>query len=189
MSGPTPSPQSNSSPHDSGSRQPEFRYLAVGRIVKPHGLHGEVSMEILTDFPERFDTTESFYLGDEYQAEPYKLKSYRWHKKRLLIHFETITDRNEAETLRGLLVQIPIEEAMPLPEGNYYLYQYIGLQVVTIQGQSLGTIDSVLETGANDVYVVKGEKQEYLIPAIPDIVKSVDIETGQMVIEMMDGLI
>lgn len=175
---------------NSGRQKPEILYLAVGRIVKPHGVHGEVSMTVLTDFPERFETTTEFYLGDEHEADLYELESFRWHKQHLLLKFKGVADRNDAEELRGLLVQIPIAEATPLPEGSYYLYQLIGLQVITIDGERLGTVDSIIETGANDVYVVKNDaKKELLLPAIPDVVKSVDLEAKQITVELMDGLI
>lgn len=187
MGGPS-SPQQQNSPANQSSSD-EIRYLAVGRIVKPHGLQGEVSTVVLTDFPERFETTEWFYLGTEYEAEPYRLVGYRWHKQNVLLSFETIVDRTQAETLRGLLVQIPVEEAMPLPAGKYYLYQLLGLHVITAEGQFLGVIGDILETGANDVYVIKSEATDILLPAIPDVVKQVDLEAGQMVVHLLEGLI
>jgi len=174
---------------NSGLGQPEFRYLAVGRIVRSHGIRGEVSMHVLTDFPERFETTKYLYLGNEYEAEPYHLNGYRWHKDNILLTFEEITDRTQADTLKGMLVQIPIAEATPLPEGSYYLYQLIDLEVFTTENQRLGVITSVLETGANDVYVVKGATREILLPNIPDVIKVVDLTAQRMVIQMMPGLI
>ena len=101
-----------------------------------------------------------------------------------------ITDRNQAGQLKGQWVQVPIEEAIPLPEGSFYLYQLVGLQVITTDGNNLGSVADIIETGANDVYVIrKGGRQEVLVPAIPDVVKSIDIEQGQMIVELIDGLI
>ncbi len=171
------------------SSSPELRYLAVGRIVRAHGLHGELSMTIMTEFPERFETTELFYLGNEFEAEPYHLKSYRRHQDNLLLTLDEVDDRTQAEQLCGLFVQVPIEEAVPLSEGDYYLYQLLGLQVITTTGETLGVIDDILETGANDVYIVKNGDQELLLPAIPEVVKSVDLAQKQMIVQMMDGLI
>jgi len=174
----------------SGSLQPELRYLAIGRVVRAHGVKGEISVSVLTDFPERFETTEWIYLGDEFEATAYHLEKYRWHKKNVLLTLAGITDRNQAELLKGQLVQVPIEEAMPLPEGSYCLYQLMGLQVITTDGNNLGCVSDIIETGANDVYVVKKDGQpEILLPAIPDVVKSIDIEQGQMVVDLIDGLI
>ncbi|GIK42772.1 MAG: ribosome maturation factor RimM [Chloroflexota bacterium] len=170
-------------------RQPELRYLAIGRIIRAHGLRGEVSAAVLTDFPERFETTEWVYLGNEFEATSYRLQSFRWHKQNVLLTLEGVTNRTQAELLRGQLVQVPLEEAVRLPDGSYYLYQLIGLKVEDTSGKFLGTIKDVLETGANDVYVVEHESQELLLPAIPDVVKNVDIAAGIMVVHLMDGLI
>ena len=192
MGGPSGPVQTNKrAPNDSsGSRQPELRYLAVGRVVKAHGVRGEISVAVLTDFPERFNSLEWLYLGNELEAEPYRLEKYRWHKKNILVTLEGVADRNQAEQLRGQLVQVPIEDAVPLPEGSYYLYQLVGLQVVTGDGQPLGIVSDILETNANDVYVVNREgHKEILLPAVEDVVKSIDLERRQIIVELIDGLI
>lgn len=191
MTGPA-GPTQKDSGGDSGSsgvRRPELRYLAIGRIIRAHGLRGEVSAVVLTDFPERFETTEWVYLGDEFEATPYRLESYRWHKQNVLLTLTGVTDRTQAEGLRGQYVQVPIEEAVPLPEGAYYHYQLVGLQVKDTAGEALGTIKDIMETGANDVYVVDNDGQELLLPAIPDVIKSIDIANGVMIVQVIDGLI
>jgi 16S rRNA processing protein RimM len=157
--------------------------------VRAHGLRGEVSVTLLTDFPERFETTEWVYLGNEFEATPYRLEKYRWHKQNVLLTLAGVTDRNEAETLKGQFVQVPIEEAVPLPDGSYYLYQLIGLRVESTEGEFLGAITEVMETGANNVYVVRQEDREILLPAIPDVIKSIDITQGIMVVQVIEGLI
>ena len=177
------------SSRSSGLRRPELRYLAIGRVIRAHGLRGEVSIAILTEFPERFETTEWVHLGNEFEATPYRLEKFRWHQKNILLTLAGVTDRTQAEQLKGQFVQIPVEEAMPLPEGSYYLYQLVGLQVVTTQAEVLGVVTDILETGANDVYIVENEDREILLPAIPEVVQSVDIEKGQMVVKIIDGLI
>ena len=191
MSGPLgPVKQEMSSSKSSGSLRPELRYLAIGRVIRAHGVKGEISIRVLTDFPERFETTEWVYLGNEFEATAYRVEKHRWHKKNILLTLAGITDRNQAGQLKGQLVQVPIEEAMPLPEGSYYLYQLMGLQVITTAGNNLGSVTDIIETGANDVYVIKKDGQgEILLPAIPDVVKSIDIEQGQMIVELIDGLI
>ena len=192
MAGPTgPTKTTENAPNkSSGLQQPELRYLAVGRIVKAHGVHGEVSVDVLTDFPERFDTTEWIYLGNEFEAEAYRLKKFRWHKKNILLTLEGVDDRDQAGRLRGLCVQVPIGDVVPLPEGDYYLYELIGLQIVTTNGQTLGKVVNILETGANDVYVVETpDKTDILLPAIPDVVKEIDTDAGKITVELIDGLI
>lgn len=188
--GPLSDNQSRKSQQSSGSQEPELRYLAIGRIVRSHGLQGEVSVTVLTEFPERFAETEWVYLGDEFEATAYQLKAHRWHKQNVLLTLNGVTDRDQADMLKGQLVQVPIEDAMPLPDGTYYLYQLIDLEIITTTGERLGVITDIIEIGAaNDVYVVKNEDKEILIPAIGDVVKSIDMDKGQMVIEVIDGLI
>jgi 16S rRNA processing protein RimM len=168
----------------------ELRYLAVGQVTRAHGVRGEISVTVLTDFPERFETTDWVYLGDALEAEPYRLEKHRWHRSNVLLTLAGIKDRTQAEQLVGQLVQVPVEEAVPLPEGSYYLYQLIGLQVVTQDGQTLGVVTNILETGANDVYVIKNDRQEeILVPSIPDVIKEIDLEKGQIVVELIEGLI
>ena len=173
----------------SGLRRPELRYLAIGRIVRAHGIRGELSMVVLTEFPERLETTQQVYLGNEFEATAYELKSYRWHKQNVLLTLTGVTTRTQAEALTGQFVQVPVEEAVPLPEGSYYFYQLIGLQVITTENEKLGIVKNILETGANNVYVVENEDREILLPAIPEVIKSINIEEGHMVVQLMEGLI
>lgn len=172
---------------DQTRSEPDF--LVVGQIIKPHGIQGEVSVKVLTDFAERFDTMETIYLGDEHSAREYVVESTRWHKTQVLVAFEAIPDRTAAETLRGLYLKIPTHQAMPLEPDTYYHYQLEGLAVVTDTGQELGRINEILETGANDVYVVQGDQGEILIPASQEVVLSVDLDAGQITVHLIDGLI
>lgn len=175
--------------------QSEPRFLVIGRVVGAHGLRGELRVEIQTDFPDRFEALEIVYLGDERSTglgrglpHPFHLEGFRLHKKKALLKLAGCDTRSDAERLRGLWVQIPIEQAMPLGEDEYYEYQIIGLEVWTNQGERLGQITEVLYTGSNDVYVVKGKGGEILIPAMEDVVLEVDLETGRMLVALMEGL-
>jgi len=167
----------------------EPRFVAIGRIIRPHGVRGEVAIEVLTDFPERFDTVEVVYLGNELEAEAWRVKATRWHKDHVLLALHGCPDRTAADKLRGLLVQVPIEEAMPLSEGEYYVHELVGLDVVTVEGEDLGRISDVLFTHANDVYVVVGPRGQILLPAIAEVVERIDLTAGQMVVRLMDGLV
>ena len=165
----------------------EPRYLVVGRIIAPWGVRGEVKVTIETDFPERFERLKRVYLGEK--ATSFVLEGSRLHKGHALLKLGGCDDRDAAEKLRGQLVQIPIEEAMPLGEDEYYIYQVVGLDVWTTEGEHLGRVSEVLFTGANDVYVVQGEKGEILIPAVEDVVLEVDPAGGRLTVELMEGLI
>ncbi|RME97945.1 MAG: 16S rRNA processing protein RimM [Chloroflexi bacterium] len=192
MTGPSGPTNANNvvSDKSSGVVQPELRYLAIGRIVRAHGIRGELSVAVLTDFPERFSSTEWVFVGNQTEADPYRLQKYRWHKKHVLLTLEGVSDRTHAEQLAGQLVQVPVEDAVPLPEGSYYLYQLVGLSVFTTTGERLGMLVDILETGANDVFVVQNEmQQEILLPSIPDVLKSVDLNQNRITVELIDGLI
>jgi 16S rRNA processing protein RimM len=165
----------------------EPRYLVVGKITAPWGVRGEVKVAIETDFPERFKQLKRVYLGEK--ATPSVLERSRLHKGQALLKLEGCDNRDAAEKLRGQLVQIPIEEAMPLGEDEYYLYQIVDLDVWTTEGEHLGRIREVLFTGANDVYVVEGERGEILIPAVKDVVLEVDLAGGRLTVKLLEGLI
>lgn len=168
-------------------KQPEPRYLAIGRILRPHGIAGELRVEVFTDFPERLSTLEFLYVGSSYRR--YTLHSVRSHQGCLLLRLVEITDRNAAELLRNQIVWVSSADAVPLEEGEYYFHQLLGMQVSTEAGEVLGEIVEVLDTpGANDVYVVHGLRGEVLIPAIRDVVLSIDIQAGHMVIRPLPGL-
>ncbi|MFQ5886205.1 MAG: ribosome maturation factor RimM [Anaerolineae bacterium] len=160
------------------------RYLVVGKVVAPWGTRGELKVAILTDFPDRFRDLKRVYLGDE----PWTLEGHRRHGRWVILKLEGCADRNSAEKLRGELVQIPLEEAIPLSEDEYYIYQIVGLEVWTSEGEHLGRVSEVLFTGANEVYVVEGERGEILVPAIEDVVKEVDLEGGRLIVEPLEGM-
>jgi 16S rRNA processing protein RimM len=107
----------------------------------------------------------------------------------VLLTLDGINTRTQAEQLRNVLVQVPITEAISLPDDGVYLYQLMGLSVVTTDQKMLGTITDILETKANDVYVVATpDKKELLLPAIPDVIKQIDLEHKQVVVHLIDGL-
>lgn len=177
-----------SSKRGSVEESAEPRFLAVGRISKPHGVHGEVRVELMTDHPERFEWLEAIYVGE---SNPHRvpIASVRYHQDVVLLKLEGYPTRTEAELLRGQLLQVLESEAVPLADDEYFLYQLIGVEVYTEQGRHLGELTEVLETGANNVFVVQNGPDQYLIPDIPDVIKEVDIENGRLVIHPMSGLI
>lgn len=165
-------------------------YMAVGLITSVHGLRGEVKVELHTDFPERFAPDVEVYLGEE--LEKVTIRSARPHQGQMLLQFHDIENRTGAEELRGLWIFIPDEQAVTLEEDTYYVHDIIGLSVQTTGGEALGTVEEVLFTGANEVYIVKtpGEpSREILLPAIADVIKEVNLTEGTLVIEPMPGLL
>lgn len=168
------------------SAEPHF--LAIGRVARPHGVNGEVRVELLTDLPERFKWLDVVYVG-ETNPRPIAVETVRFHQGVVLLKLAGYPTRTEAELLRGELLQVPQSEAIPLEEGEYFLYQLVGLDVYTEKGTHLGRLSEVLETGANNVFVVDGPKGQYLLPDIPDVIKNVDIENGRLVIHPIPGLL
>jgi 16S rRNA processing protein RimM len=162
-------------------------FLAVGRIVGAHGVRGEVKVKLLTDFPERFVAGAYFFIENEKQ--PREVVAVRPHKGLLLIRFAGIDNRNKTESLLKKYLFIPRDEAAPLGEDEYYEDELLGLQVETVAGQLLGELVEIIWTGANEVYVVKGAQGEILLPAIADVVQSVDLDNGIMRVTLLPGLI
>lgn len=163
-------------------------YLIVGHIVRPHGVRGEVGMKTLTDFPQNLAKVETLYLGQDYS--PFGVTHIRHRTEGFILKLEGVESREQAESLRGMLVHIGMADAVPLNDGEIYLYQLKGIRVVTDTGLELGRVIDLIETGANDVYVITGpDQREMLIPAIPDVILRIDTVEHVMVIHLLDGLI
>ncbi len=162
-------------------------FLAVGRVLRPHGVRGELLLATLTDFPDHLAEVKTVYLGDDAAAHP--LAAARVHRGQLIIRLADVPDRDAADAFRGQLVQIKAVAAAPLPPGTYYHHQLIGLAVVTDAGEPLGALSDVLETGANDVYVVTGPTREILLPAIRSVILTIDLPARQIIVHVPDGLL
>lgn len=182
---PQPPPENERGSVDQ-SAEPHF--LAVGRITRPHGVHGEVRVELLTDVPERFNWLDYIYVG-ELNPRRVAVEGVRFHQGVVLLRLAGYPDRDAADTLRGALLQVPESEAIPLEEGEYFLHQLEGLAVYTEKGAYVGRLGEVLETGANNVFVVDGPGGQHLLPDIPDVIKDIDIENGRVVIQLIPGLV
>ena len=166
----------------------EPRFLVIGQIIKPHGLRGEVGVDAHTDIPERFGWLETVFLGQNNPREV-KVEAVRFHKSRVLIKLAGYDSRQEAEQLRSEWLLIPEEEAIPLDEGEYYLHQIIGVEVTSDDGALLGQVTDVIETKANNVFIINGPLGEILLPDIEEVVREVDMENGKMVVHLLEGLV
>ncbi len=168
-------------------RKPEF--VAIGIITRPHGINGEVVVSPITDNPMQFMELRQVYLkGDEDNRQTFKIERIRQKKTGFIIKLSGINDRNQAEELKNFFVERRREREEHLPADEYYIFDLIGLQVVTTSGEVLGKICEVLSLPANDVYVVQSQSREILIPAIKDVIKQIDLEAEIMEIEPLDGL-
>ncbi len=157
--------------------------IAVGKVVGTYGRRGMVKVFPLTDFPDRFFRMEKVTLEQHGRQRAYTVAEVRRHRRHVLLRLEGIADMTGAEALKGALIVIGREELTPLPEGSYYIFDIVGLKVFTPEGEYIGVVEDVIQTGANDVYVVdKGEKVLLLVPALKDVVREVDIKGGRMVV-------
>ena len=150
----------------------------------PRGLRGELAVTALTDFPKRFQPGAALWAA----GVRYTVRRARPHRGALLLELDGIDSREQAAPLRGLLLEVPEHELAPLADGQYYRFQVLGMQVVDPAGRSLGCIEEVLDTGANDVYIVRSAEGELLLPAIDEVVKEIDVEGRRMVVELLEGL-
>jgi len=163
-------------------------FLVVGKLRHPHGLHREIYMEVITDFPERIRQGKTLFIGENHQ--PMSVASRRVHANNLLLAFDGIDSPEEAGKLRNLWVYVLASDRPPLSEGEYYHHQLIGLRVTSEDGNELGNLVSILETGANDVYIVRSENgREVLLPAIETVILDIDLIKGQMLVHLLPGLL
>jgi 16S rRNA processing protein RimM len=142
----------------------------------------------LTDLPERFKWLKAVYVG-EHNPRLVAVESVRFHQGAVLLKLAGHPTRDEAELLRGELLQVLEADAIPLEEGEYFLFQLLGLDVHTEGGEVIGRISDVLETGANNVFVIDGPEQQFLVPDIPDVIVAIDIEHNRMEIRPLPGLL
>lgn len=162
-----------------------LEYITIGQVLAPWGLEGKLKVEVITDFPHRLSPRSQLYVD----RQPVTIAGTSWHKGKAIIKLEGIDSVEQAEELRGKTLEIHRRQLEALPEGQYYHFQLIGLEVWTTEGKRLGKVIRVLSAPSNDNYVVSGEKGEILIPAIEDVVKSVDLESGRITIEAIEGLL
>jgi len=163
----------------------EPEYVTIGQILAPWGIKGKLKVEVVTDFPQRFAPSSKIYINQQ----PMTIDATEWHKGKAIIKLSTIDSIEDAQRLRGQPIEIHHSQLQPLPQGQYYHFQLIGLEVQTTQGELLGNITEILTAESNDIYVVNGARGEILIPAIEDVVKSIDLNKGRIVIEPIEGLL
>ena len=169
--------------------QRETEWATIGIVVAPFGVQGELKVRLLTDIPDRFNQLDAIYLGPSHTQQ--RIQSVRPYKGEMVVlKLQGIDDANTAETLRNFALTIPENQLAKLPPDSYYQHDILGLQVLTLNGHALGEIVDIIETGSNDVYVIKSPTgDQNLIPAIKDVVKQVDLRRHVMYIEPIAGLL
>ncbi|MCP0886979.1 ribosome maturation factor RimM [Ligilactobacillus sp. WILCCON 0076] len=169
-----------------------MEYYKVGTIVNTQGIHGELRVIATTDFSaKRFQPGTHLFIFSNKEAEPKEVvvKTHRQHKQFEILCFNDLEDINLVEKYKQADLKILASQQDKLPEGEYYYRQIIGLNVVTQSGEKIGIVKEIMTPGANDVWVVqRPNKKELLLPAIADVVKDVQLDKKQVIVEMMDGL-
>lgn len=161
--------------------------VLIGEVIKPHGVQGEVKVHPITDNPQRFKTLKEVTLVQNQVRRRLNVLEANVLPEGIILTFEGIDTRDEAEKLRGWAIKIDRSEVPPLKEGWYY-FELEGLQVY--EGETLlGRLTQVIQTGANDVYLVKGPKGEICVPALKSVVKNVDVQGRRMDVELPPGLV
>jgi 16S rRNA processing protein RimM len=164
--------------------------ITIGKVLKPWGVKGEIKVQPLTDFPDRFLSLRRVYLvspgGKEFACA---VRSVRSHGGTPILLLEGYDTPEKSRAINNYLLKVPREEAVPLPEGQYYWFELIGMTVLSEEGERLGEITDVFATGSNDVYVMKRGSKEVYIPATKEIVKQIDRKARTMTIQVMEGLL
>ena len=164
--------------------------LQVGVITQTHGVRGEVKVFPTTDDVNRFKKLKQVILDTGKETMPLEIQSVKFFKQFVILKFKGIDNINDIEKYKRCSLYVTREHAVALEEDEYFIADMIGMEGCTEDGNIFGTLKDVIETGANDVYVIENaEHGEVLVPAIKECIRSVDIEKGQMMIHLMDGLI
>ena len=160
--------------------------VAVGRITRAHGVQGEVAVQVISEVPERFRVGATLWTQD---GRTLAVSASRPHGDRLLVRFDGVDDRDQADALRGTLLVVPESASPELPEGSWWDHQIVGCEVETDTGRALGAVRDVIHTAANDVWsVTDASETETLIPVIADAIVEVDVAAKRIVVREIPGL-
>jgi 16S rRNA processing protein RimM len=165
------------------------KFFQVGIITATHGLRGEVKVFPTTDDPYRYDDLDEVFLESGNEKIPLHVQRVKYFKQFVIVKFKEFDSINEVEKYRKCSLLVSRENAVPLGENENYIADLIGLPVVTDEGVLLGPLKDVLQTGANDVYVVDGKEKEILIPSIKQCILNVDLEKGEILVHLLEGLL
>lgn len=166
-------------------------WIMIGEVTAPHGVTGEVRVLPATDFPDQLSSLNKCHLlWLDNTVRLFEIRQARPHKRFWLFQFQGVVTRDDAEKLRNARLVVRRDEMMPLPERHYYVFDLIGMNVKTVAGEHVGILREVLSGPGNDVYVIRREgRPEALIPAVGHIVRQIDVQGRQMIIDPIAGLL
>ena len=172
---------------NTGSPKGEPLYLSLGFLRRPHGVKGEIIMDLHTDFPERLRKGRKLFIGDDHR--PMSLEGIRPHGQGALVKFKNVDTPESAGEFRNQWVYAAVKDLPPLEEGQHYQHELLNFNVVNEDGSLLGMLAEIIETGANDVYVVRDDAgKELLLPNIPSVILDLDVGRGLLKVHLLDGL-
>jgi 16S rRNA processing protein RimM len=164
--------------------------IAVGEIVKAHGIKGEVVIRPMTQSANRFQKLRRALVGQTAQdVRSIDVQYVRVGSRGVRVKFVDIDDRTSAERLRGELLFVDEQHRIRIPRGTYFIHDVIGLHVIDQEERLLGVVKDVLQLPAHDVYVVDGKDREIMVPAVKEFIKSIDLETRTMKVRLIDGML
>ena len=165
-----------------------IEYLEIGKIINTHGIKGELKVLSLTDDAKRYDNLKCLFVEEKGVLKNYDIEYVRYHKGFILLKLRGVESMEQAESMRSHVLKVHRKDAVKLPEGSYFICDIIGIQVIDTNGKELGLLEDVLKTGSNDVYIVRKDGKEILIPALKTIVKSIDLQSEKMIVDLPEGI-
>ena len=166
------------------------QYFEIGQIVNTFGIKGMVRVNPFTDDISQFENMETILVDKKGSFQEMQIEEVKYSKNQVLLKLKGIETVEEAEKYRNCYLKLPREKARKLPKNTYFIADLIGLEVYTEEGNLLGKVEDIYNTGASDIYVIKDELgKQILLPAIKDVIKQVDVEQEKIIVHLLEGLI
>lgn len=167
-----------------------MKNLEIGQIVNTFGIKGFVKVNPWVNDITRFDDLKKIYIKIRKEQKEFEIEEVKYHKNQVLLKLKGIDTVEMANTYRNAILEIDRKDAIPLKKGQYFIADLLESEVYSDEGEKLGILDDIYNTGSNDIYVVKNELgKSILLPGIPDVIKEVDIENKKIIVHLLKGLV
>lgn len=167
-----------------------MKNLEIGQIVNTFGIKGFVKVNPWVNDVTRFDDLKKVYIKIRKELKTLEIEEVKYHKNQVLLKFKGVETVEQAEMLRNAILEIDRKDAIPLEEGEYFIADLLESEVYTDEGEKLGILEDIFNTGSNDIYVVKNELgKSILLPRIKDVFKEIDVENKKIIVHLIEGLI
>lgn len=167
-----------------------MKNLEVGQIVNTFGIKGFVKVNPWVNDVMRFEKLKKVYIKIRNEHKELEIEEVKYHKNQVLLKFKGIDTIEQAEIIRNAIIEIDRENAIPLEKGEYFIADLLELEVFTDEGEKLGILDDIYNTGSKDIYVVKNELgKTILLPGIKDVIKEVDVDNKRIIVHLLKGLV